>query len=149
MALGKGLPALEAVMTKAEAEEQAKVAQSKLPKQGVKHEAWVKVSAAEDDKKGGEKAKNCSFCGRQGHGTNPDTSTRKKACPAFEKTCYKYEESGLFVSCCKKKKKTKGPDADTEHGAVTVEEIWTGSTKEAVELFGIAAGEPNKNHRGV
>ena len=36
------------------------------------------------DKKLGDKAR-CKFCGRTGHGKNPDTKARKKSCPAFEK----------------------------------------------------------------
>ena len=44
LALGKGLPTLEAIITKAEAEEQAKMAQDKLIK-GMKYEASAEVSA--------------------------------------------------------------------------------------------------------
>ena len=43
LALGKGLPTLEAVITKAEAEEQAKMEQDKL----TKHEDLAEVSAVE------------------------------------------------------------------------------------------------------
>ena len=49
LALGKGLPTLDAVITKVEAEEQAKLAQSKLIK-GMKQEAIVEVPVAEIDK---------------------------------------------------------------------------------------------------
>ena len=49
LALGKGLPTLDAVITKAEAEEQAKLAQSKLIK-GMKQEAIVEVPVVEIDK---------------------------------------------------------------------------------------------------
>ena len=48
LALGKGLPTLNEVLTKAEAEEQAKLAQSKLAK-GMK-EAVAEVSVVEVDK---------------------------------------------------------------------------------------------------
>ena len=56
LALGKGLPSLEAVINKAEAEEQSNLAQSKLSK-GVKHEASVEIAAVEVDRKLCDKAK--------------------------------------------------------------------------------------------
>ena len=71
LALGKGLPTLEVVINKAEAEEQSNLAQSKLSK-GVKHKAMVEIATLEVDKKLGDKAR-CTFCGRAGHGTNLDT----------------------------------------------------------------------------
>ena len=80
LALGKGLPTLEAVITKAEAEEQAKMAQDKLTK-GIKHEDLAKVLAVEVDKgKLGAPKKKCNCCNRTGHGRNPDEQTRKKLC---------------------------------------------------------------------
>ena len=67
-----GLPTLEVVINKAEAEEQAKLAQSKLSK-GVK----LKIAAVEVDKKFGDKLK-CKFGWRTGHIKNPETKAIKK-----------------------------------------------------------------------
>ena len=104
LALGKGLPTLEAVITKAEAEEQAKLAQSKLIK-GMKQEAIAEVSVVEIDKaKMGNSMKKCKFCNRTGHGRIPDEQTRKKLCKAFGQTCYKCEGSGHFANVCTVKK---------------------------------------------
>ena len=104
LALGKGLPTLDAVITKAEAEEQAKLAQSKLIK-GMKQEAIAEVSVVEIDKaKLGNSKKKCKFCNRTGHGKNPDEQTRKKLCKAFGQTCYKCEGSGHFANVCTVKK---------------------------------------------
>ena len=107
LALGKGLPTLEAVITKAEAEEQAKMAQDKLTK-GVKHEDLAKVLAVEVDKgKLGVPKKKCNYCNRTGHGRNPDEQTRKKLWKAYGKTCYKCEGSGHFANVCKVKEDAK------------------------------------------
>ena len=77
LALGKGLPTLDEVLTKAEAEEQAKLAQSKLAK-GLK-EAMAEVPVVEVDKtKLGDSKQRCKYCDRVGHGNNPDEKTRKK-----------------------------------------------------------------------
>ena len=77
LALGKGLPTLDAVITKAEAEEQAKLAQSKLIK-GMKQEAIAEVPVVDIDKaKLGNSKKKCTFCNRTGHGKNPDDQTRQ------------------------------------------------------------------------
>ena len=82
LALGKGLPTLNEVITKAGAEEQAKLAQSKLAK-GMKKVA-AEVSVVEIDKaKPGDSKQKCKFCNRIGHGKNPDEKTRKKLCKAF------------------------------------------------------------------
>ena len=45
---------------------------------GIKHKASVVIAAVELDKKLGDKVK-CKFCGRRGHGQNPDTKARKKS----------------------------------------------------------------------
>lgn len=48
LALNKGLPTLEAVITKVKAEEQAKMAQDRLIK-GMKHKELAEVSVVEVD----------------------------------------------------------------------------------------------------
>ena len=107
LALGKGLPTLEAVITKAEAEEQAKMVQDKLIK-GMKHEDLAEVSAVEVDKgRQGIPKKKYKYCDRVGHGRNPDEQTRKKLCKAYGKTCYKCEGSGHFANACKVKEDAK------------------------------------------
>ena len=103
LALGKGLPTLDEVLTKAEAEEQAKLAQSKLAK-GMK-EAVAEVSVVEVDKaKPGESKQRCQYCNRIGHEKNPDEKTRKKLCKAFGLTCFKCKGSGHFSYVCPVKK---------------------------------------------
>ena len=85
LALGKGLPTLEAVITKARAEEQDEMAQNKLVK-GMKQEDRAEVSAVEIDKsKLGNPKRKCKYCGRTGHGRNPVEKTRKKLCKAYRK----------------------------------------------------------------
>ena len=75
------------MINKAEAEEQAKLAQNKLCK-GVNHKASVEIAAVEVTKKLGDKAR-CKFCGRTGYGKNRDTKARKKLCPAVGNNCFK------------------------------------------------------------
>ena len=77
LAMGKGLPTLEAVITKAEAEEQAKLTQDKLSK-GMKLETVAEVSKV-DTEKGQQvnSSKKCKFCNKTGHGRNPDERTRR------------------------------------------------------------------------
>ena len=111
LALGKGLPTLEAVITKAEAEEQAKMAQDKLTK-GIKHEDLADVSAVEVDKaKLGDPKKKCKYCGRTGQGRDPNEQTRKDLCKAYGKTCYKCEGSGHFANVCTGKKENAKSNA--------------------------------------
>ena len=97
------MPTLDEVLTKAEAEEQAKLAQSKLAK-GMK-EAVAEVSVVEVDKaKPGESKQRCQYCNRVGHEKNPDEKTRKKLCKAFGLTCFKCKGSGHFATVCPVKK---------------------------------------------
>ena len=99
LALGKGLPTLDVVITKAEVEEQAKLAQSKLAK-GVK-ESVAEVSGVEVDKdKPGGSKKKCKFCNKTGHGKNPEEKTRKKLCRAFGQTCFRCKGSWDHGSFC-------------------------------------------------
>ena len=109
------MPTLDEVITKAESEEQAKLAQSKLAK-GMK-EAVAEVSVVEVDKaKPGISKQKCKFCNRIGHGKNPDEKTRKKLCKAFGKTCFKCEGTDNFANVCTVKKE------DAKSNAVAVVE---------------------------
>lgn len=123
LALGTGLPTLDAVIAKAEAEEQATLAQNKLVARSIKQEAAVEVSSLASDK-GGEKGDKCRFCDRSGHGKNPDTKTRKKSCPAFGKSCFKCEKTHHFSSVCKGKK--------SEEDAAKTNAITAASDKEEI-----------------
>ena len=102
LALGSGLPTLESVIIKAEAEEQAKLAQNKLTR-GIKQEAMAEVSVVEAETSGASKKK-CKFCGWSGHGRSPDEPTRKKSCKAYGQTCYKCEGPNHFANMCVSKK---------------------------------------------
>ena len=89
------------MLAKAEAEEQAKLAQSKLAK-GMK-EAMAEVSAVDVDKaKPGKSRPRCKYCNGVGHGSIPDEITRKKQCKAFGMTCFKCKGSGHFAAVCPK-----------------------------------------------
>ena len=69
LALGKGLPTLEAVIMKAEAEEQAKMPQDKR----IKNEDLAEVSVVEVNKgKLGWLKKKCKYCDRTGQGKRED-----------------------------------------------------------------------------
>ena len=91
---------MDEVITKAEAKEQAKLAQSKLAK-GMK-EAVAEVSVVEVDKAKPRKSKQRGqYCNRVGH---PDEKTRKQLCKAFGQTCFKCKETGYFSYVCPVKK---------------------------------------------
>ena len=98
--LGKGLPTLEAVITKAETEGHTRRAQDKLSK-GMKQDTMSWVSAVEINK---AKTK-CKFCTRTGHERNPYEHTRKKFCKAYRQFFYKCEGSGHFANVCTGKKR--------------------------------------------
>ena len=88
------------------------------------------------DKKLDDNAR-CKYCGRTGHGRNPDAKARKKLCPAFEQSCFRCAGTRHFSNYCLEKKKAK--EGDAEHSAVMVVESIHGNTEEAATFFGIRA----------
>ena len=67
----------------------------------------------------------CKFCGKVGHGKNPNSDIRKSDCPAFGKKCKKCQLKGHFADMCLKKGVEGGdPPKDkpkTTAGANTVQ----------------------------
>ena len=107
------MPILEAVITKAEAEEHAKMAQDMLIK-GMKHEKLVEVLVVEVDMgKLGKLKKKSKYCDRTVHGRNPDEQTMRNLCKATGKTCYKCEGSGHMANVCTVKKEDSKSNAMT------------------------------------
>ena len=113
MALNKGLPILESVITKAKAEEQAKMAQDRLIK-GMKQKELAEVSVVEVDMgKLGKLKKKSKYCDRTVHGRNPDEQTMKNLCKAYGKACYKCEGSGHLANVCTVNKEDSKSNART------------------------------------
>ena len=115
LAKGSKLLGLEAVVTQAEAEEQAKVTQSKLG-QG-SDEGLVEVNKVSDYKKSKMEEgqtdvddASCYFCGVKGHGKYPAREVREKSCAAWNKDCRSCGRIGHFASVCKRPKSDpRGP----------------------------------------
>ena len=115
LAKGSKLLGLEAVVTQAEAEEQAKVTQSKLGRGS--DEGLVEVNKVSDYKKSKMEEgqtdvddASCHFCGVKGHGKYPAREVREKSCAAWNKDCRSCGRIGHFASVCKRPKSDpRGP----------------------------------------
>ena len=105
LAKGSKLLGLEAVVTQAEAEEQAKITQNNLgevPAEVNKVSAF-KQGKNEDLQKKAELNIPCYFCGQKGHGKFPAREVRQKSCPAWNKACEKCSKIGHLSPVCKLK----------------------------------------------
>ena len=112
LAMGSDLLPLASVIQKAEAEEQARLTQTKLsakPKD-------VEVSGVTTDYKASSDTNvRCRFCNQKGHGKFPDKEIRKQKCPAWDKLCDNCRIKGHFKAVCRKK---RDAGEDTTTGAI-------------------------------
>jgi hypothetical protein len=58
----------------------------------------------------------CKYCNKVGHGSAPNISVRKNACPAWDKSCKKCEKIGHFSNVCRENvEKVKAEAVKTKH----------------------------------
>ena len=100
LAMGSNLLPLAKVISKAEAEEQARLTQTKLTAKFKE----VEVSGVTTDYKAlNDPNVKCRFCNQKGHGRSPEKEVRRKECPAWDKLCDKCKIKGHFKAVCRKK----------------------------------------------
>ena len=128
LALGSKLLPLTEIIAKAESEEQAKLTQAKLT--GNKPPV-TEVAAVQSAGVGRDSGVRCKFCKRSGHGSSPNTETRKEKCPAWNKKCHNCEQLGHFRAACKKE---KSDTAETSNSKNDKSEI-SGLVTESVAGF--------------
>ena len=124
MAKGSKLIGLEAVVTQAEAEEQAKITQNKLGTVSATAEV-NKVSAFKQEKsevlqKKADLNNPCHFCGQKGHGKFPAKEVREKSCSAWNKVCDTCGKVGHLSRVCKLKDGQKGDKEKSTANTVAV-----------------------------
>ena len=110
LAKGSKLIGLEAVVTQAEAEEQAKITQNKLgeaPAEVNKVSAF-KQGKNEELQRKADLSVPCYFCGQKGHGKFPVREVRQKSCPAWNKACEKCSKSVTSLLCVRSRMDRKG-----------------------------------------
>ena len=116
LAVGSTLLSLGEVITKAEAEEQAKLTQAKIMSP---HQAGVSTRRATAYKAGVREKQvdaslSCNYCGVTGHGKRPSKDVRKEKCTAWGKTCEFCRKKGHVQSVCQQRDKenTSSPSHD-------------------------------------
>ena len=118
LALGSKLLPLEQVIAKAEAEEQARLTQTKLAGSAGTSVNTVEVSSVHDVKTVVDSQAQCVHCKLKGHGKFPDREVRQDKCPAWNRKCHQCDGLGHFKSACTKKKSGK----DSKVAAVRVKD---------------------------
>ena len=103
LALGSKLLPLEDVVNKAEAEEQARLTQTKIAKPEAAPANANVAGVGVESKLAVDTQTRCKFCSQPGHGGNPEYKVRKAQCPAWGKNCLKCEGKNHFRSACKQK----------------------------------------------
>ena len=93
-------------------------------------------SRLNSDKPGGEPGDTgkCVYCGRQGHGKNPNIDVRKEQCGAWGKKCNKCGAQNHFANVCRKAKTA---------GTNTVQD---GDTTELFNMFSQPTKQVHKRH---
>ena len=114
LAMGSDLLPLASVIKTAEAEEQARLTQTKLTAKSKE----VEVSGVTTDYKAlSDPNTRCGFCNQKGHGRFPDKEVRKRKCPAWDRLCDKCKIKGHFKAACRRK---NGTGEDTTTGAIDI-----------------------------
>ena len=123
LAVGSTLLSLGEVITKAEAEEQAKLTQAKIMSP---HQAGVSTRRATAYKAGVrgkqvDASLSCNYCGVTGHGKRPSKDVRKEKCTAWGKTCEFCRKKGHVQSVCQQRDKEN--TSSTSHDKPTVSSL--------------------------
>jgi hypothetical protein len=69
--------------------------------------------------------KNCSFCGKKGHGRKASFESRKANCPAYGQTCTKCKGRHHFQAACKSGgiKKNDDSKSDSKNSAANAHQV--------------------------
>ena len=107
LAVDSTLLPLSEVITKAEAEEQAKLTQAKIMsphRAGVSTRDATAYKAGVHDKQV-DASLSCNYCGVTGQGKRPSKDVRKEKCTAWGKTCKFCRKKGHVQSVCQQRDK--------------------------------------------